>query len=60
MKESVLSNVSICKHCGKAFLINIEGENEECDVCVDSQVPDAESDITTTKYHSSRFESDCI
>jgi hypothetical protein len=37
MKQSVKDKVTFCKHCGTAYLIDIEGDHEVCDVCADQK-----------------------
>ena len=34
MKKSILELVEKCNKCGKAFLVNIEGDLHTCDYCL--------------------------
>lgn len=58
MKESVLRHLQICKHCGHAFQPGIEGENNECDVCVDSksETPEDRSNLLGEQHERSGLE----
>lgn len=58
MRESILSRIATCKHCGKAFIINVEGENGECDECIDSGVADDSEDLDVND--PDRFGTDCV
>jgi uncharacterized CHY-type Zn-finger protein len=40
MKTSFINRITLCQHCRKAFIINEEGNESECDFCL------AETEIT--------------
>jgi hypothetical protein len=34
MKTSFINRITLCQHCHKAFIINEEGNETECDGCI--------------------------
>lgn len=35
MRESILSKIQVCAHCRKAYIPEVEGDDEFCDECLD-------------------------
>lgn len=34
MKQSFINRIALCEKCGKAFTMNIEGDDDTCDSCI--------------------------
>lgn len=45
MKQSIKDRVTFCKHCGTAYLIDVEGDHESCDLCLDAKYDSQEEPI---------------
>ncbi len=35
MKQTMINRICLCDHCRKAFIINEQGNESTCDVCLD-------------------------
>ena len=35
MRESILSKLVVCKQCRKAYIPNVDGDENYCDSCID-------------------------
>ena len=40
MRQSMIKNVTLCKCCRKAFIMNVEGDDETCDSCLEAKEKD--------------------
>ena len=37
MKQSFINRITLCDKCKTAFIINVEGDNNTCESCLDKQ-----------------------
>ena len=49
MKTSFINRITLCQHCRKAFIINEEGNESECDFCIELE-KDNIHDLDDVKY----------
>jgi hypothetical protein len=40
MKQSFINRITLCENCHSAFIINVEGDENKCDLCL------AENELT--------------
>ena len=37
MKQSFINRITLCDKCHSAFIINVEGDDSVCDLCLDTE-----------------------